>query len=60
MRPTMLIEQELAAAQAAKQDAALPLPIRRAAERLRTAVTRQHTAPFTVDPIADQDSSSFI
>jgi len=56
----MLIEQELAAAQAAKQDAALPLPIRRAAERLRTAVTRQHTAPFTVDPIADQDSSSFI
>jgi len=53
MRPTMLIEQELAAAQAAQQDAALPLPIRRAAERLRTPVTRQHTAPFTPDPIAD-------
>jgi len=53
MRPTMLIEQELAAAQAAQQDAALPLPIRRAAERLNTPVTRQHTAPFAIDPIAD-------
>ena len=97
MRPTMLIEQELAAAQAAQQDgnhgkarvcarravalateswlarlpyppwhgdamehlrrihqdASLPLPIRQAAERLSTPVTRQHTAPFTTDPIAD-------
>jgi hypothetical protein len=49
----MLIEQELAAAQAAQQDASLPLPIRQAAERLSTPVTRQHTAPFTTDPIAD-------
>jgi len=36
-----------------QQDASLPLPIRQAAERLSTPVTRQHTAPFTTDPIAD-------
>jgi len=60
MRPTMLIEQELAAAQAAQQDPAFPLPIRQAAERLSTAVTRQHTAPFAIDPIADACSSSLI
>jgi HEPN domain-containing protein len=36
-----------------QQDASLPLPIRRAAERLSTPVTRQHTDPFTTDPIAD-------
>ena len=97
MTPATLIEQELAAAQAAQQDgndgkarvcarravalatdvwlaqlpmpllrgdamaqlrhiqqdASLPLPIRQAAERLSTPVTRQHTAPFTTDPIAD-------
>lgn len=95
--PATLIEQELAAAQAAQQDgnngkarvcarravalatavwlarlsmpllrgdamaqlrqiqqnASFPLPIRQAAERLSTPVTRQHTAPFTADPIAD-------
>ena len=33
MKPTTLIEQELAAAHAAQQDASLPLPIRQAAER---------------------------
>ncbi|MCG3774886.1 MAG: hypothetical protein JW395_1711 [Nitrospira sp.] len=97
MTPATLIEQELAAAQAAQQcgnhgkarvcarravarateawfarlpiprwhgdamahlrhiqqDASLPLPIRQAAERLTTPVTRQHTAPFTTDPVAD-------
>jgi hypothetical protein len=97
MTPATLIEQELAAAQAAQQDgndgkarvcarravalatdvwlarlpmplwrgdamaqlrhiqqnASFPLPIRQAAERLSTPVTRQHTAPFTTDPIAD-------
>ena len=36
-----------------QQDVSLPLPIRQAAERLSTPVTRQHTAPFTTDPIAD-------
>lgn len=75
MTPAALIEQELAAAEAARQDsndgkarvcarravarateawlARLPLPIRQAAERLRTSVTRQHAAPFTSDPVAD-------
>lgn len=97
MTPTALIEQELAAAEAARQDnnhgktrvcarravalateswlarlplprwqgdamahlrqiqqdESFPLPIRQAAERLSTSVTRQHTAPFTTDPIAD-------
>ena len=36
-----------------QQDGSLPLPIREAAERLSTPVTREHTAPFTTDPIAD-------
>lgn len=36
-----------------QQHASFPLPIRQAAERLSTTVTRQHTAPFTTDPIAD-------
>ncbi len=36
-----------------QQNASLPLPIRQAAERLSTPVTRQHTAPFTTDPVAD-------
>jgi len=97
MRPTALIEQELAAAESAQQDSndgkarvcarravalateawldrlpfprwrgdamvhlrqiqqdeSFPLPIRQAAERLRTPVTRQHQAPFTTNPIAD-------
>ena len=97
MTPAVLIEQELAAAEAARQnsndgkarvcarravalateawlarlpiprwrgdamahlrqiqqDASFPLPIRQAAERLSTPVTRQHAAPFTTDPIAD-------
>ena len=97
MMPTALIEQELAAAEAAQQDSndgkarvcarravalateawlarlpfprwrgdamahlrqiqqdeSFPLPIRQAAERLRTPVTRQHQAPFTTNPIAD-------
>ena len=36
-----------------QEDASFPLPIRQAAERLGTSVTRQHTAPFTTDPVAD-------
>ncbi len=36
-----------------QQDADFPLPIRQAAERLTTSVTRQHAAPFTADPVAD-------
>ena len=36
-----------------QQDESFPLPIRQAAERLSTPVTRQHQAPFTTDPIAD-------
>lgn len=36
-----------------QQDASFPLPIRQAAERLSTSVTRQHEAPFTTDPVAD-------
>ena len=36
-----------------QQDASFPLPIRQAAERLSTPVTRQHSAPFTMDPVAD-------
>ena len=36
-----------------QQDTSFPLPIRQAAERLRTSVTRQHAAPFTTDPVAD-------
>jgi hypothetical protein len=36
-----------------QQDTSFPLPIRQAAERLSTPVTRQQTAPFTVDPIGD-------
>jgi hypothetical protein len=97
MTPTALIERELAAAEAARQerndgkarvcarravahateawiarlsipgwhgdamaylrkiqeDASFPLPIRQAAERLSTPITRQHTAPFATDPVAD-------
>jgi len=36
-----------------QEDASFPLPIRQAAERLNTPVTRQQTAPFTTDPVAD-------
>ncbi len=36
-----------------QQNESFPLLIRKAAERLSTPVTRQHTAPFTTDPIAD-------
>ena len=36
-----------------QQDESFPLPIRQAAERLSTPVTRQHAAPFTTDPVAD-------
>jgi hypothetical protein len=36
-----------------QQDASFPLPIRQAAERLNTPVTRQHATPFTTDPVAD-------
>jgi hypothetical protein len=36
-----------------QQDASFPLPIRQAAERLSTSVTRQHAAPITTDPVTD-------
>jgi hypothetical protein len=36
-----------------QEDASFPLPIRQAAERLSTPVTRQQAAPFTTDPVAD-------
>ena len=36
-----------------QQDTSFPLPIRQAAERLSTSVTRQRAAPFTTDPVAD-------
>ena len=36
-----------------QQHVTVPLPIRQAAERLTTAVTRRHDAPFTTDPISD-------
>ena len=36
-----------------QQDASFPLPIREAAERLSTAVTQRHAAPFSTDPISD-------
>jgi hypothetical protein len=36
-----------------QQDASFPLLIREAAERLSTAVTKRHVAPFSTDPISD-------
>ena len=36
-----------------QQDAAFPISVRQAAERLSTAVTKRQAAPFTVDPISD-------
>ena len=36
-----------------QQDTSFPPLIRQAAERLSTPVTGQHTAPFTIDPVAD-------
>ena len=36
-----------------QQQGAFPLPVRQAAERLITAVTRRHELPFTSDPISD-------
>jgi len=36
-----------------QQHVTVPLPVRQAAERLTTAVTRRHDAPFTTDPISD-------
>lgn len=36
-----------------RQQATFPLSVREAAERLITAVTRRHEAPFTADPISD-------
>ena len=36
-----------------QQDLSFPLPIRQAAERLGTSVTRRHAVPFTTDPVAD-------
>lgn len=36
-----------------QQEPSIPVPIRQAAERLATAVTRRRDAPFTADPIMD-------
>ena len=36
-----------------QQDASFPLPIRQAAERLGTKVTKRDSAPFTEDPVSD-------
>jgi hypothetical protein len=36
-----------------QRDGSFPNPIRQAAERLSTSVTRRLAAPFTTDPIAD-------
>ncbi len=36
-----------------QQQGAFPLPVRQAAERLTTAVTRRQHAPFTTDPVSD-------
>ena len=36
-----------------QQNTSFPLPIRQAAERLSTKVTRRDSAPFTTDPIGD-------
>ena len=36
-----------------QQDMSLPGPVRQAAERLSTPVTKRHDAPFTTDPIGD-------
>ena len=36
-----------------QQHMAFPSAVRQAAERLTTAVTRRHEAPFTSDPIGD-------
>lgn len=36
-----------------QREQSIPVPIRQAAERLATAVTRRQDAPFTVDPISD-------
>ncbi len=36
-----------------QQQETFPLPVRQAAERLSTAVTRRHEFPFTSDPISD-------
>lgn len=34
-------------------DPSFPFPIRQAAERLSTQVTRRHAEPFTTDPVGD-------
>ncbi|HMZ55830.1 MAG TPA: hypothetical protein PKV55_06900 [Nitrospira sp.] len=36
-----------------QQQQAFPNQVRQAAERLTTAVTRRHDAPFTSDPVSD-------
>lgn len=36
-----------------QQYVTFPLPVRQAAERLITAVTRRHDTPFTTDPVSD-------
>lgn len=36
-----------------QQEVEFPLPVRQAAERLTTSVTRRHDTPFTCDPVSD-------
>lgn len=36
-----------------QQQEGFPLPVRQAAERLTTSVTRRHDTPFTCDPVSD-------
>jgi hypothetical protein len=38
-----------------QQSASFPPSVRRAAERLTTAVTRRQTAPYTTDPVGDAE-----
>lgn len=39
-----------------QQEVSFPSSVRQAAERLTTAVTQTHTAPFTTDPIGDANT----
>lgn len=39
-----------------QQDVSFPLSVRQAAERLTTAVTQKHAAPFSADPVGDANT----
>ena len=57
MTPAALIEQELAAAEAARQNASLPLPIRQAAERPRGSPAGAEQ-PQVVQPLSGAAAGS--